>query len=87
MGRPAIPQPIDREEKMEPGIDARFLRAVKRRWNSPTSSRGRTLREALGPDGRGIGTDATLYKGPRSDALILTARRMTEDGRFVALYG
>jgi hypothetical protein len=43
--------------------------------------------EALGPDNRGIGTDATLYKGPRTDALILTARRMTEDGRFVALYG
>ena len=43
--------------------------------------------EALGPDNRGIGTDATLYKGPRSDALIPVARRMTEDGRFVALYG
>lgn len=43
--------------------------------------------EALGPDNKGIGADATLYKGPRSDALILVARRMTEDGRFVALYG
>jgi hypothetical protein len=43
--------------------------------------------EALGPDNRGIGTDAALYKGPRSDALIPVARRMTEDGRFVALYG
>lgn len=43
--------------------------------------------EALGPDGRGIGADAALYKGPRSDALIPTARRMTEDGRFVALHG
>ena len=42
---------------------------------------------ALGPDNRGIGTDAAVYKGPRSDALILTARRMTEDNRFVALYG
>lgn len=43
--------------------------------------------EALGSDNRGIGTDATLYKGPRSDALILSAQRMTEDNRFVALYG
>lgn len=43
--------------------------------------------EALGPDNKGIGADAALYKGPRSDALIPVARRMTEDGRFVALYG
>ncbi|MET0648526.1 MAG: CehA/McbA family metallohydrolase [Pyrinomonadaceae bacterium] len=43
--------------------------------------------EALGPDNLGIGADAALYKGPRPDALIPAARRMTEDGRFVALYG
>lgn len=43
--------------------------------------------EALGPDGRGIGTEPALYKGSGSESLISTARRMTEDGRFVALYG
>lgn len=43
--------------------------------------------EALGPDNRGIGENAELYKGPRSDALIPVAQRMTQDGRFVALYG
>lgn len=43
--------------------------------------------EALGSDGRGIATDPALYKGSGSDSLISTARRMTENGRFVALYG
>jgi hypothetical protein len=43
--------------------------------------------EAVGSDGRGIATEPALYKGPGNDSLISTARRMTEDGRFVALYG
>ena len=43
--------------------------------------------EALGPDRIGIGADATLYKGPDSKALIPTANSMTENGKFVALYG
>lgn len=43
--------------------------------------------EALGSDGRGIATEPALYKGSGSDSLISTARRLTEDGRFVALYG
>ena len=43
--------------------------------------------EALGPDNRGIATEPALYKGSGSDSLISTARRMTQDGRFVALYG
>lgn len=43
--------------------------------------------EALGTDRIGIGADATLYKGPDSKALIPTANSMTENGKFVALYG
>jgi hypothetical protein len=38
-------------------------------------------------DGLLIATNATLYAGPQAAALIPTARRFTEDGRFVALYG
>jgi len=43
--------------------------------------------EALGPDGIGIATQPALYKGADANSLISTARRLTEDGRFVALYG
>jgi hypothetical protein len=43
--------------------------------------------EALGSDNLGIGKDAALYNGPGTNSLIATATRMTEDGRFVALYG
>lgn len=43
--------------------------------------------EALGPDGIGIATQPALYKGSDANSLISTARRLTEDGRFVALYG
>lgn len=43
--------------------------------------------EALGPDGIGIATNPALYKGSDANSLISTARRLTEDGRFVALYG
>ena len=43
--------------------------------------------EALGTDRIGIGADARLYKGPAASALIPTAAAMTENGRFVALYG
>ena len=38
-------------------------------------------------DGVEMGREPTLYTGPRPDAIILTARRMSEDGRFIALYG
>jgi len=38
-------------------------------------------------DGLLIATNPTLYAGPQPDALIPTANRFTEDGRFVALYG
>ena len=38
-------------------------------------------------DGLLIATNPTLYVGPQPEALIPTARRLTEDGRFVALYG
>src|SRR5688572_22423696 len=34
-----------------------------------------------------IARDATLYTGPRADALIPTAKRLSQDGQFVALYG
>jgi hypothetical protein len=34
-----------------------------------------------------IANDPTLYLGPQPEALIPTANRFTEDGRFVALYG
>lgn len=43
--------------------------------------------EALGPDGIGIATQPALYKGSDANSLISTARRLTEEGRFVALYG
>jgi hypothetical protein len=43
--------------------------------------------EALGPDNEGIGKTPALYNGPDDRSLIKTAQRMTEDGRFVALYG
>ena len=43
--------------------------------------------EALGPDGIGIATQPALYKGSDAASLISTAKRLTEDGRFVALYG
>lgn len=43
--------------------------------------------EALGNDGIGIATNPALYKGSSSNSLIQTARTMTQDGRFVALYG
>lgn len=43
--------------------------------------------EALGNDGIGISNNAALYKGSDSNSLISTARRMTQDDRFVALYG
>jgi len=43
--------------------------------------------EALGSDNRGIATEPALYKGSGADSLISTARRMTQDGQFVALYG
>ncbi len=38
-------------------------------------------------DGLLIGRDPTLYEGPRDDAVVPTAERLTEDGRFVALAG
>lgn len=38
-------------------------------------------------DGLTIGTNHALYTGPQPDGLVPTARRFTEDGRFVALYG
>jgi hypothetical protein len=37
-------------------------------------------------DGVPIGVDHTLYNGPGADSLLNTARRLTEDGQFVALY-
>jgi lamin tail-like protein len=48
-------------------------------------------RQADGPgdrkDGLLIATKPSLYSGPQAEALIPTANRFTEDGRFVALYG
>jgi len=38
-------------------------------------------------DGRLIGKDHSLYEGPDKGALIPTAERLTEPGRFVAMYG
>jgi hypothetical protein len=38
-------------------------------------------------DGRLIGTDHRLYSGPQNSALIPSANRYNEDGRFVAIYG
>ncbi len=38
-------------------------------------------------DGQLIATNHSLYEGPRDQALIPTARRFNEDGRFVALFG
>lgn len=43
--------------------------------------------EALGNDGIGIATNPALYKGSQPSSLISTAKSMTQDGRFVALYG
>jgi hypothetical protein len=43
--------------------------------------------EAVGTDRIGIATDPALYKGPDSQSLIPAAAAMTENGRFVALYG
>lgn len=37
--------------------------------------------------GGAIARDHTLYEGPRADSLISTAGRLTQDGRFVALFG
>lgn len=43
--------------------------------------------EAVGNDGIGIATNPALYKGAGSDSLISAARAMTENARFIALYG
>ncbi len=43
--------------------------------------------EALGDDNFGIGNNAQLYKGPGSQSLISIANSMSENGRFIALYG
>jgi hypothetical protein len=43
--------------------------------------------EAIGDDNLGIGADDRLYKGPGSNSLIAIATSMTQNGRFVALYG
>lgn len=43
--------------------------------------------EALGNDGIGIAINPALYKGAGANSLISTAGAMTENGRFVALYG
>jgi hypothetical protein len=43
--------------------------------------------EALGEDRIGIATNPALYKGAGSDSLISTARSLTVDGQFIALYG
>jgi hypothetical protein len=48
---------------------------------------GHNHAEALSPDGVGIATQPALFKGSDPDSLISTARRLTEDGRFVALNG
>jgi hypothetical protein len=38
-------------------------------------------------DGVMIATDPALYKGPSSSSLISAAKKATEDGKFVAIYG
>lgn len=38
-------------------------------------------------DGILIAKDPTLYNGPDAFSLVETAKRMTEDGKFIALYG
>ncbi|MCU0350686.1 MAG: CehA/McbA family metallohydrolase [Flavobacterium sp.] len=43
--------------------------------------------EALGKDNIGIATNPSLYKGSQPSSLISTAKAMTVDGKFVALYG
>lgn len=44
-------------------------------------------REAGRRNGRRIAFHNDRYEGPRSDALILVANRLTQNGSFVALYG
>ncbi|HKR58346.1 MAG TPA: hypothetical protein VJS64_01335, partial [Pyrinomonadaceae bacterium] len=44
-------------------------------------------KEALGSDGIGIGKTPALYNGTGANSLISVANSMTQNGRFVALYG
>jgi hypothetical protein len=43
--------------------------------------------EALGDDGIGIGTNSVLYKGPGAESLIPVATALSQNDRFIALYG
>ncbi len=43
--------------------------------------------EAVGDDRIGIATNPALYKGPGAESLIQVARSLSQDGRFVSLYG
>lgn len=44
-------------------------------------------REAMGSDGIGIAENHELYKGNDANSLITTARDLTKNGEFIALYG
>lgn len=43
--------------------------------------------QALGDDHFGIGNNAALYKGPGAQSLISIANSMTQNGKFIAMYG
>ena len=43
--------------------------------------------EAVGDDRIGIATNPALYQGPGGESLISVAASLSQDGRFVALYG
>jgi hypothetical protein len=43
--------------------------------------------EAVGDDRIGIATNPALYKGPGAESLIPVAGSLSQDGRFIALYG